>query len=165
MRLMTQRHNPSHRAMSVLLAALLAAPAVQWAQDATPLDDVARALDAWSHGRPVEARRLALEALGGVLGSLEASDESSPLRRGTAAFLIRFLDDLHTDTGDPGPLAESFRRWAGSCPDPLLATELAWAAERSCRRAGEDGGHTVPDGSLTAWAVIGPFDNERGSGF
>ena len=127
------------------------------------------ALQAKKQGKYLEAEQAARKALAVLL---QQEWTPTPEARAYGAYLLALLDQLDEKTGDtPAALAFLSRLKAGA---KVLSGEPAFTASLDLERQKllvktfhfqEARSLNSTLGFLCDWQVVGPFDNERGSGF
>ncbi len=127
------------------------------------------ALQAKKAGKYLEAERAVRKALAVLL---QSEWTATPEDRAYGAYLLALLDDLDDRTGDtPAALAFLSGLKAGSkvlAKEPALAAALDLERQKllvETLRFKEARALNTSLGFLCDWQVVGPFDNERGSGF
>ncbi len=127
------------------------------------------ALQAKKSGKYLEAERAVRKALAVLL---QSEWTSTPEDRAYGAYLLALLDDLDDRTGDTAAaLAFLSSLKAGSKVlnrEPALAAVLDLERQKllvETFRFKEARALNTSLGFLCDWQVVGPFDNERGSGF
>jgi len=163
-------------ALAFVSAATASSLAPARADDASPTDASARfaaAEAAWVDGRDdraLDAYRVALES---ALAGIDATT-SVEVRRDLVAevdLALRRLYRLGRETARSADVAATFQRWADDGPGvdavlAALARQFAGSAALAARGDVEEARRIwAPLGTLEAWRVVGPFDNERGGGF
>jgi len=160
-----------------LLAMVLLLPPATWAQEAagarpsagsgpgaTALPEAA--LDHLYHGRPLEAWTLLLDGLRTGLPACDPADTRTALELEAATWV---LADVVGRLGNWEPTLDALlamQPWPAEAPPDALA-RLDLLAANCLRRTGHsDRARGVIErlGFVSDWYLVGPFDNERGSG-
>ncbi|MEQ8763236.1 MAG: tetratricopeptide repeat protein [Planctomycetota bacterium] len=138
------------------------------AQTDAAADALAAAREAWSRGR-------SHEALGATLAAFDARhtelvEAEAEARELAAARATALLVEIQTLTDVTASWAETLEWLDGleESPDTQLEARLDWLRLLACRAIARlDRAREVEEelAFVEKWAVIGPFDNERGTGF
>ncbi len=132
-------------------------------------DDESRAVQALSRGRIHEATEAVLEAYEKLRAELDVTTESRQLRI-LAARATALLAQVQLFTDATATWGETLERLdrLEPAPMPLLEARVDWLRLLGARAVGRlDRALQIEKklGFIPTWAIAGPFDNERGTGF
>ena len=150
------------RGVALVLALLLPASSASAHEDSP-----SKALDLAQHGRPTEAWDELVGSLLADVAGAEWPDEFIAAQAEVSALLLTELTRELDRWPEMVALLAGFRPWPAATPPRVafLLDRLLADAWRRTGHADQARGLTGEQGQISDWYLIGPFDNERGSGF